>query len=272
MSGFIGGLAPWVNYTVDSFTGIASGGSEANLKEYYNLSKQAVTDDTSGAVATLDLEAAYSDGLLVLMDHVNFVEVQLEADTEATFTDPPVDNSPTIGYNRYTCWYEGALTRRRYKHAWLLSGANLRYLRFTIASQTPTNGVAYHFIGRIMVTNNVATLAKSPSGLRIMPFDSMEANERNKVGSQLYSTSPYRAADLSIKWDAGDRTMESDLLDNLLLTRPDQLTALWNNMNGDAAEFYVCQRRDTDIQIQWVEAQQVRSFNEILFRECVSGD
>ena len=42
-------------------------------------------------------------------------------------------------------------------------------------------------------------------------------------------------------------------------------------MNGDAAEFYVCQRRDTNVQIQWVD-QQVRSFNEILFRECVSGD
>ena len=271
MSGFIVGLAPWIGYTVDSFTNLDSGSDKDNIKEYYNLSKQAITDDTSGAVVTLDLEAAYSGRLLVLMDHVNFVEVQLEADTEDGFTDPPVDNSPTVGYNRYTCWYEGALTRRRYKHAWLLSGADLRYLRFTIASQTPTNGVAYHFIGRIMVTNNVATLAKSPSGLRLMPFDSIGVNERNGVGAQLYSTSPYRAVDLSIRWDAGDRTVESDLLDNLLLTRPDQLTALWNNMNGDAAEFYVCQRRDTNVQIQWVD-QQVRSFNEILFRECVSGD
>ena len=129
-SDFHFGLPPWINYTIDSWTNVDASYPAANAKEYLNIAKQVRTEDTTGSVCTIDLEAGYDD-LMVAVDHVNFTAINLKADDEATFTTPPVDSSPTITYNDPTCWWEAGTTRRRYKHIWKLNGSGMRYLRIT---------------------------------------------------------------------------------------------------------------------------------------------
>lgn len=270
MSEFHFGLPPWINYTIDSWTNIDASYPAANSKEYLNITKQTRTSDTTGSVCTIDLEAGYND-LIIGVDHTNFTAIHLEGDDEATFTTPPIDYSPTITYNKPTCWWEAGTLRRRYKYVWKISGTGIRYLRLTIANQTATNSAAYHFVGRIMITNNILSLSQPPDwDITYSPSVAFGTNERSTGDIQQYSTSSYKIMEVNMGWNVIDSSYESDIwtLDNI---RPDQQILMWNNMYSDPADFYILQAQQGGIQMNWGGPYH-RQFSAKTFREVVAND
>ena len=270
MSNFYFGNPPFINYTIDSWTNVDSDYPASNAKEKRNISKQVRTSDTTGSVFVIDLESTYSN-LIIAIDHVNFTSFQLEVDDASDFATCQITSSATILANDWTCWYENVTKRSRYKHIWKVTGTNLRYIRGTIANQTATNSASYHFVGRILVTDQILTLSQNMNwNLTYNSELAWGERTRKSGGKQKYALSSYKIMNITMGWDAIDKNYISDI-QTLDMVRPDQPIIVWNNELSDTAEYYVMSREDSNVDIQWGGPYH-RQIGNMGFREVVADD
>ena len=260
------GLPPFVDYTVDSCTNVSASSDKDNVKDDESIDVRMDLDDTTGFVMTIDLESLITDPI-VCIDHCNFTGINLKGDDEATFTLPPVDSSVTIGTNDYSKWYDysGKAHHYIYRHIWQLT-EDVRYLRFTVSSQVATDGASAHYVGRIIVCSNVLSISQNPDkGLTYRTNTPVGINQR-ALGGRQYSKSKYKAWSGEFEWKEFRSANISEMQQLDLF--PHELVVVWENIDSDPANFWVCNVTDEGITVSRDKPLRysigTRTFREVL--------